>query len=569
MRPAFDSTSELPLPLDPKKLVLVGGVKKASGATPKTPALPKAASTPWQKEKRKAPLAIPAKKASTAEKQMGVLPDPPLPLQKRRKTTSASGITINEPVPKDQTTLIVSSTPSSVQLEVESTPGSRVIVPVPSHTDAQAHHPVDTSEPPLEDFEKYLKEVIPEQERELGTVWRTHLPENYPDSLGIHLPGFTGMQRDLAPSVSDRSRYAREAFRVTSTAEERKLIEEDPQGALDALVYYLHHSGVISGALKDKYEKESLRLEATSPIVPQSKAAIIERDFFKSQMEAKNRIANLRGLKIEGYRKDMSRMKGTIQRQQAALVGTEAELAEAKARVAEVEKELAAHTRQLEKQKEENEQQKEELPRATIVNFLASNAFTEAATISCKNLMKASIYKELKKLSKIYPFDPQYCGFVEIPDNKNVAVPLPGYTWDTEKDRLRTPKGKKVHLPVKLESVTPEVIPFRWESYMLWPVDVNDPFAGWIPEQAGEEEGEEEIDGNPTEEDLNPQAEDDPNPPIEEDLVNPPRETEVPTAEPEAETIPSAAEEEPVVNAEDRVEERTSPTPPYSPLKAD
>lgn len=157
-------------------------------------------------------------------------------------------------------------------------------------------------------------------------MWRTHLPKDYLNSLGAFVPDYTDMQKNLTPSATDRVKYAREAFHVTTIAEEWKLIEEDPHGALNLLVYYLHHSRVIMGDLKDKYEKKTIRLEAPSLVVPQSSAAIIEKDIFRDQMLTRNHIANLRLEEIKGYKREVINMKGTLQQQHAALVKSDADL---------------------------------------------------------------------------------------------------------------------------------------------------------------------------------------------------------------------------------------------------
>lgn len=75
-------------------------------------------------------------------------------------------------------------------------------------------------------------------------------------------------------------------------------MEEDSHDAMGLLMHYQHHSGVIAGALWDKYKKDALQLEAPGPVIPQSTAAIIERDFFKEQILIRNRPANIRLEKI-------------------------------------------------------------------------------------------------------------------------------------------------------------------------------------------------------------------------------------------------------------------------------
>lgn len=86
------------------------------------------------------------------------------------------------------------------------------------------------------------------------------------------------------------------------------MVEEDSHAALGMLMHYQHHSGVIAGALWDKFEKEALRLEAPSPVVSQSSVVVIESYFFKDQMLISNRLANMRLEKIHGNR-DMNNIK--------------------------------------------------------------------------------------------------------------------------------------------------------------------------------------------------------------------------------------------------------------------
>lgn len=187
-----------------------------------------------------------------------------------------------------------------------------------------------------------------------------------------------------------------------------------------------------------------------------------------------------------------------------------------------------------------------------------SYALTEATTLSCKNVMRAAIYKELKKLSNIYLFDPRWCGFVDILVDDNYTVILRGYTWDVKNDRLRNPQGKKIKLPLKLESVSPEIISIRWESCLNWPKDVYDPDAGWIVEEEGQEDADLKggSNDNPLDPDDNLQVGGDSIPQeknldlqVEDNLVTPPEETTNTTTGTEAE----ASREEPVVDVEGNI----------------
>lgn len=84
MRPAFNSISEHPLPLDPSNKVIEGPLEKvpgtgskkparassqkSSGETPKTPVLPKDSASSGKREKKKTQSEVLARKFSAADK---------------------------------------------------------------------------------------------------------------------------------------------------------------------------------------------------------------------------------------------------------------------------------------------------------------------------------------------------------------------------------------------------------------------------------------------------------------------------------------------------------------------
>lgn len=137
-----------------------------------------------------------------------------------------------------------------------------------------------------------------------------------------------------------------------------------------------------------------------------------------------------------------------------------------------------------------NEKQKEGLSHEIIKKFLSSKAFTVASRLSCDKMTKAAIYEELSKLSNLYPFDPEYCGYIEIPEEKRTARALAGYTWDEQKDVLLNSKGKKVKVADNFRCLEPREIPITWKAFLTWPIDVHDPEAGWVEDGEGKD-GEE------------------------------------------------------------------------------
>lgn len=364
MRPAFNSTSEHPLPLDPQNKLFTGALKKgsgvdskkssgaalkkSSGATPQTPVLPKDLVPASQRDKKKVLFEVPTRKISATDKQKGVQPD--LSQERKRKAPSSGEASIQEPSNKKlhkerETAFVVTRTPTSTPSTTRSTPNPKATLSVPASSLPPSEYLSKTSDELREEYRKCLQEIIPDPEKGVGVVWKTHLPKDYPDGLGVYFPGYTNMQHNLTPSVAECVKYTREAFCMTSTAEEQKLVKEDPLEALGLILHYQHHSGVITGALWDKYEKEALRLEAPPPGVSESSATVLERDFFKEQMLICNRLANIRLEEISAGKREVENLKDTMQKQHTLLIKKEVEFKEALAKVAGIEKEMAERDR--------------------------------------------------------------------------------------------------------------------------------------------------------------------------------------------------------------------------------
>ena len=494
MRPAFDSTSNIPLNLDPEvkkregtsKKVPRGPSQKASGPTlkklagssssgPKTPSGPQPRQLQLGDKQRTGPQ---PHQPPPADKQKAVVPEDNR--DKKRKTLSGS-----EAVHQDPSTKKIPLRLKGPAQEIS--PRSRNIKDRTSALPIIEYLPEHVEELD-EEFRKQLKAIIPDPEKGKGVVWRTGLPKDYPDSLGVYFPGYARMQTTLEPTDAERVDYSCEAFRITSTAEERKIVEDDPVAAMGRAAYHNHQAGFITGAIRDKLLFDNLKLHVPPPGVPPSTAAVIERDFFRDQMLSKHRVCNARLEEIKARRSEVVSYQKTMAQQQAALLEKEAGLHLASAKQAELEGEIAKRDRQLEEMKEKMKKQRDELPQEIIKKFLSSRAFAVASRVACDKMVKAVIYEELSKLSKLYPFDPEYCGYVEIPEDRRSVKALPGYTWDQEEDKLFNSKGKKVAFPKNFMSVEPREIPITWGHWLTWPIDVNNPDAGWVGEGEGQED---------------------------------------------------------------------------------
>jgi hypothetical protein len=66
--------------------------------------------------------------------------------------------------------------------------------------------------------------------------------------------------------------------------------------------------------------------------------------------------------------------------------------------------------------------------------------------------MKYTIYRELYKLTKLYPFTPEQIGFTPV--NRESAIPFDtsSFTWDEDKDELFDTEGKPIEKKPKIHS---------------------------------------------------------------------------------------------------------------------
>jgi hypothetical protein len=120
-----------------------------------------------------------------------------------------------------------------------------------------------------------------------------------------------------------------------------------------------------------------------------------------------------------------------------------------------LEEENAALKQDLEASKKREEQMSHEVavlhqkladanPEGLAQRFLASRAFSNAAMLSCEDMMKCCVYAEFRKLGKVYPFVPEQVGYTELPIEMARPKSLRGYSWDFRDDLLVDPNGKKL-----------------------------------------------------------------------------------------------------------------------------
>jgi hypothetical protein len=148
-----------------------------------------------------------------------------------------------------------------------------------------------------------------------------------------------------------------------------------------------------------------------------------------------------------------------------------------------LEEENAALKQDLDASKKREEQMSHEVaalhqkladanPEGIAQRFLASRAFSNAAMLSCEDMMKYILYDEFRRLGKVYPFVPEQLGYVALPVEVARPKSLRGYNWDVHDDLLVGPDGKKLvgTYNVRLRSQPPTVIHYPWPKDK-WPED--------------------------------------------------------------------------------------------------
>jgi hypothetical protein len=94
--------------------------------------------------------------------------------------------------------------------------------------------------------------------------------------------------------------------------------------------------------------------------------------------------------------------------------------------------------------------------------------------------MKYTIYRELNKLTKLYPFTPEHVGFIAV--DRELARPsdMSSFRWDEAKDKIFDIEGNPIEKKLNIHSHNPTRIVCHWDP-TRWPRDVNIPEEEAIP----------------------------------------------------------------------------------------
>jgi hypothetical protein len=153
----------------------------------------------------------------------------------------------------------------------------------------------------------------------------------------------------------------------------------------------------------------------------------------------------------------------------------EAALAKMKDNVTQTESDLAVERKASDKLRAQHS----EASSSSVKRFLGSNFFKYAAQFAVRDLMKYTIYRELYKLTKLYPFTPKQIGFTVVTRELFIPSDMSSFTWDEDKDELFDIEGKPIEKKPKIHGHNPTGIVYHWDP-TKWPTDVNVP-EGAIP----------------------------------------------------------------------------------------
>jgi hypothetical protein len=77
--------------------------------------------------------------------------------------------------------------------------------------------------------------------------------------------------------------------------------------------------------------------------------------------------------------------------------------------------------------------------------------------------MKYTIYRELNKLTELYPFAPEQIGFASVDWESAIPSAMSFFTWDKFKDEIFDMEGKPIEKKPKIHSHTPIRIVHHWD----------------------------------------------------------------------------------------------------------
>jgi hypothetical protein len=205
---------------------------------------------------------------------------------------------------------------------------------------------------------------------------------------------------------------------------------------------------------------------------------IVERDHWKGQVARLNGDLGLLKGENKQIKEQIQKIKNeSVKSLEEALqwaTTAEARAAEVDASLAKIRGKVAQTESDLATEREASERMKVQLSKtssSSVKKFLGSNSFKYAAQFPVRNLMKYTIYRELSKLTKLYPLCPEQIGFASVDRESAIPSDMSSFNWDEGMNELFDMKGKPIEKKSKIHNHNPTGIVQHWDP-TRWPKDL-------------------------------------------------------------------------------------------------
>lgn len=310
-----------------------------------------------------------------------------------------------------------------------------------------------------------------------GFIWEHGLVENFPDSVGMYLPGHDQI-RDAQERPEGLGSYSRELFRAVELPYMREEAKKDPLGAVESVMGHLFEAGAVMGHIYDDLAAREGKLEIRDVGADKIKELVVAKNHqLKRNVELRN-LLEAEKRKVVAATKSLEIRETEVLARDECLKAANAELDvlghENDKLKAEV-KALKSRQADFDRLFSENVRLQAELADAgprVIREFLGSRGFKCAAQEALIDSLRYTIYGELTKLSEVYPFIPEQLGYASVERSSAIPKDLSSYSWDAQEDKLRRPNGEEVPTGLSLPTLKPSPILYCWDKG-TFPTDVT------------------------------------------------------------------------------------------------
>lgn len=238
------------------------------------------------------------------------------PKAKRAKSSSAPRD--KETVPKEK-----AKVPGAGKgLMKLSASGEAVLATPPAKTGA-----LIITSPPRKDKAGSSSQGSRTRKENLGLIWGENIQPNYPDSLGIFLPGYQDMRKaDKRPA--EFGQYSREVFRAVEPPFVLQQLKENPSGAIETAMGHIMEIGTMMGRLKDDLDSRDGKLKVPEVTAAHVAAAVQDRDFWKDKATRFEKDMGIQKREITSLKKEVEENTRLLDQSGQALLGKDKEIAE-------------------------------------------------------------------------------------------------------------------------------------------------------------------------------------------------------------------------------------------------